>query len=218
MSTCYALTRKVRAADFLDGRLEAFGVCEHVAKNTTATAKCLTDGQKYLWMYVDEAGFVSRLTRYGANAPAKILQAIATAFDTDIFSEHEPQYWGFNSQQEWDAALQQIARKDEDAFYTELIKFICGQSADIREGTVGWIEAQIAKDLVNDDPQLTLPDERERLMNAIKVVYDRDHAVHIKLASGDIAASGGDVDIALEKGVQRVIELLTKRDDDVGHA
>ena len=33
-----------------------------------------------------------------------ILGAIAEAFSTDIFSEYEPQYWGYDTQEEWEAA------------------------------------------------------------------------------------------------------------------
>jgi hypothetical protein len=45
-----------------------------------------------------------RLTRYGGNDPGKILKALANVFDTDIASEYEPQYWGFDTQEEWERA------------------------------------------------------------------------------------------------------------------
>ena len=34
--------------------------------------------------------------------PRHIIKAIEQAFDTEIFSEHEPQFWGFATQEEWD--------------------------------------------------------------------------------------------------------------------
>ena len=97
MSTDYRLEKSVRAADILDGRLMAFGVQEQICEFTTETSKCLTDGRNYIWLYIDDGGLVGSLSRFGANAPSKILEAIATSFDTDIFSEYEPQFWGFDS-------------------------------------------------------------------------------------------------------------------------
>jgi hypothetical protein len=94
MSTDYHVERRIRAADVLDGRLIAFGVGEHLGEGTTEKSKCLTDGRNYVWLYIDDDGFVCSLSRYGANAPSKILEAIATTFDTEIFSEYEPQFWG----------------------------------------------------------------------------------------------------------------------------
>ena len=90
MSTEYRLAKDIRAADLLDGRLATCGVREHVAKDTTPTFKCLTDGRNYLWMYADENGFVTGLKRTAGNAAAKIIQAIATTFGTDVFREHDP--------------------------------------------------------------------------------------------------------------------------------
>jgi hypothetical protein len=69
-----------------------------------SSARYLTDSHNYVWVYGNKSGFVDMITRYGCNNPTKILQAIAEAFGTDIFSEHEPQFWGFQTQEEWDAA------------------------------------------------------------------------------------------------------------------
>ena len=105
MSTDYRLLRKVPACDLFDGRLEEFGVREHVKPEaTTEKSRLLTDGRNYLWVYIDDDGFVDCLTRYAPNgAPGKILNALANVFDTDIVSEYEPQFWGFDTQEEWDA-------------------------------------------------------------------------------------------------------------------
>jgi len=203
MSTDYKPMQKIRAADLFDGRLETFGVREHIVQDTTDDRKCLTDGRNYLWVWIDKEGFVLALTRYFPNgSPSKILRAIAAIFDTDIFSEHEPQYWGFESQKEWDADLKEMAREQEDEFYGELIKFVSGQPADIGEGTIGWIKAQIAKELVKDDPRLSLPEERERLMKDVEAVWRRDHCNTAKLSENDIA----------------LIEMIAMHEDDMGQA
>ena len=80
MSTYYAPLNKIRAGDLFDGRLEKFGVREHITTDSTETSKCLTDGRNYLWVFVNDAGFVANINRYGGNAPSKILNAIAEVF------------------------------------------------------------------------------------------------------------------------------------------
>src|SRR5271167_2402247 len=95
MSTDYRLLQRVRARDLFDGRLEEFGVREHVKPaKTIKKERCLTDGCNHLWVYMDDDDLVSRLSRYAPNGdPTEILDAIAVALDTDIVSEYQPQYW-----------------------------------------------------------------------------------------------------------------------------
>ena len=95
MSTDFGLSKKVSAGDLFGGRLEKFGVREHVTPDTSERHRLLTDGRNYLHVYITDDGFVSSLTMYGANAPGKILSAIGEAFDTVIFSEYQAQFWGF---------------------------------------------------------------------------------------------------------------------------
>jgi hypothetical protein len=65
MSTDYRLIRKVAAWEVFDGRLEEFGVHEHVEPDTTIEkTRLLTDGRNYLWVYIDDDGLVASLTRY----------------------------------------------------------------------------------------------------------------------------------------------------------
>jgi hypothetical protein len=65
---------------------------------------------------IDDDGFVSGLTRYAPNGdPGKILNALANVFDTDIVSEYEPQYWGFDTQEEWDAAMERFTAENHMA-------------------------------------------------------------------------------------------------------
>ena len=124
----------------------AFCVREQLNERTTEAAKCLTDGRNCVWLYIDDDGFVSSLSRYGANAPSKILGAIATIFETKIFSEYEPQFCGFDSEEEWHAAMEQMGKEDDDRFYAELIKYLRGKPSDINPHTVGQRKALIAKE------------------------------------------------------------------------
>lgn len=181
MSTNYRLLKAVPACDLFDGRLEEFGIREHPAADTTEMAKCLTDGRNYLWVYLDDRSFVTAATRYGANVPSKILSAIAEAFDTDIVSEYEPQYWGFDTQEEWDAAWEADARESEKKFYAEVVKYVRGEPSDVRPRTVGEIHAKIAKTLAANDPSLLLVENLDKVIAKVNEIYDRDHAVKVTL-------------------------------------
>lgn len=187
MSTYYAPFNKIHARDLFDGRLEKFGVREQSTADTTETRKCLTDGRNYLWVYIDDAGIVSNIKRSGANAPSKILNAIAEAFDTDIFSEYEHQYWGFDTQEEWDAWQDKMAKEDDEKFQTELLKYLRGEPNDIRPGTVGMGWAEAAKKLVENDPTLLLPENKDRLLNEAGSIYNGDHTVTVTLTPEDLA-------------------------------
>ena len=187
MSTDYVLSKKVRARDLFYGRLATFGIQEQVASNTSDPSRCLTDERNYLWVYLTEDGFVGSLTRYGFNAPDKILSAISEAFETDVFSEHEPQYCGFDTQEECDAAWKKISDQHRDQFYADVCAYIRGEPNDIVPGRIGEIKAKIAKTLVESQAALLRPENKDRLMSEMDAIYDRDHAVFITLGPEDIA-------------------------------
>jgi hypothetical protein len=145
-------------------------------------------------VYIGADGFLVSFTRYGLNDPSVILDALAESFDTYIASEHDPQYWGFETEEEWHAVLDELHRECEDSFYADIFKFVSGEPNGIRDGTVGEIQAKIAKQLVESDPEMLLPDRREQLMKAVKEIYDRDHVVEwselAKIASFQVRTGG----------------------------
>lgn len=187
MSTCYAPLVKITAGDLFDGRLEEFGVREKVTDQTTETMRCLTDGRNYVEVCVNEDGFIDHLIRRGRNAPDKILNAVAGAFNTDVVSEYEAQYWGFDTQEEWDAWQMEEHRKDEESFHVELLKYFRGEPNDIQRGTVRIIYAAIGKTLVDKDPALLLPINKNKLLTEIQSIYDRGGEVTVTLSPQDIA-------------------------------
>ena len=189
MSTDYRLLKKVPACDLFDGRLEKFGVREHVKPEaTTETSRLLTDGRNHLWVYIDDDGFVDRLSRPAFKGfPGKILNALANVFDTDIVSEYEPQFWGFDTEEEWDAWQRQISQEHEEEFHIELLKYLRGEPNDIRPGTVGMCQAEIARTLVEKDPSLLLSVNKDKLRNEIQSIYDHEHAVTVTLSPEDMA-------------------------------
>lgn len=188
MSTDYLLLEKVPAYELFDGRLEKFGVREHIhLESTTERTRLLTDGRNYVWVYIDNDGIVACLSRYGANAPGKILNALADAFDTDIVSEHEPQFWGFNTQEEWDACMEKMGEEAKDEFHVELLKFVRGEPNNIAPRTIGMCQAEIAKTLVEKDPSLLLLENKDKLLDEVQSIYDREHAATITLSPQQMA-------------------------------
>jgi hypothetical protein len=143
-----------------------------------------------MWVCIDDEDFVSCVTRYASGgAPGKILAAIVEACDTDIVSEYEPQYWGFDTQEKWDEWNEQMSREAEESFHNELLKYLRGEPNDIRPGTIGMIWAEIAKKLADKDPGLLLPTNKDKLRKGIDTIYDREHAVIVTLGPADIAAA-----------------------------
>ena len=203
MSIDYRSLRNIRACQLFDGRLEEFDVYENVNLRkigvcqifdgpleefdfykpvkpdmTTATERCLTDRRNYLWVFIGNDGFVTSFTRWAPNGnPRKILNAVGEVFDTCIVSEHEPQYWGFDTQEEWRSAWAKEAREDRKAarkFEIELLKYVRGEPNGIKPGTDHEAKAKIAKNLVEEDSTLLLQVNLARLRSEIKSIYDRE--------------------------------------------
>ncbi len=189
MSTDSITAERILFADLFDGRLKRFGVREHINELTSDTSRCLTDGRNYLWAYTVRNGTLSGLVRYAGNASSRILEAIADTFDTDIFSEYEPQYWGFDNQEQWDQAMDELGKESEAEFHADLIKYLMGEKNDLRPGTNGMIMANIAKRLAAENPELVSPDKKTELMDMIWQIYKTEHAVVINLDSEIIAAA-----------------------------
>ncbi len=97
MSTYYSLIKKIPGCDVFDGRLEKFGIREHIVPDqTTNTYRCLTDGRNYVWVTMDGAGFF-----WHVRGISKILCTVADAFETEVVSERQAQFWGFDTEEEW---------------------------------------------------------------------------------------------------------------------
>jgi hypothetical protein len=198
MSTQYGLRKSIKADELFDGRLEAFGVREGVRPEGAADrfppymkvreVRCPTDGSDSREVVVWQNGYAHLDVRNLWCAPGKeIFHAIAEAFDTDIVTEHQPEYWGFDTQEEWDADNKRIHEEGERKFHAELLKHLRGEPSNIRPGTIGMKNAEIAKALVEKDPSLMEPENRDKLMGEIDAIYDRDYAVKVTLTPEEVA-------------------------------
>ena len=82
-----------------DGRLECYGIHEkHLPAYTSEGCKCLSDGWSTLVCYADDSGHVDRFEGEFMHFdwPVSIVKAIAEAFDTDIFSNCDYQFPGYD--------------------------------------------------------------------------------------------------------------------------
>jgi hypothetical protein len=104
MSTDFRPRRCIIARDLFDGRLDKFGV--HEWDTPHKHSRCLTDGRdNYLSVLINDDGSVEEFTAKDFNDPKAILAAVAEAFETEIFSEHASQYWGFETNEEMERCL-----------------------------------------------------------------------------------------------------------------
>lgn len=88
--------------ELFDGRLEKFGIHEDKPENSEKRSR-LYDGKNYIWVFDD--GGDADFACFGLNDPTHILDTIGKLFNVRIFSEHEPEYHGFATYEEWEAAL-----------------------------------------------------------------------------------------------------------------
>src|SRR5690349_14467315 len=177
MSTNYRVQPGVHVNDLLDGRLEQFGIKEHVCSDTTEKERCLTDGACFLWLYVANDSYVRSLTRYYPNHPwdvSRIVEAIEDHFNVDIPCEHDPEYWGFGTQEEWDAAWEKMEKEWVDERYDQIMRYVRGEPNSLAPGTHQFRLAEIAAQLVSEDPGLMLPTNREKLEAEIREISGRE--------------------------------------------
>ena len=79
-----------------------------------------SNSMNYIHVYENEDCMVTAFTRWGGNNPTYILESVTEAFDVRIVSEYEPEYHGFDTQEEWDAFEDALACKFADEFYADL--------------------------------------------------------------------------------------------------
>jgi len=152
MSTKYRPLSPIFVSNLIDGRMKNVRVhkCPHGPFET-----CLTDGRNFLWVYFDAKGQITSFSRYHRNgAPQGILTAIAEAFDVEIASEHEPGFWGFETEAEWDACWQALADQQEHKLCGEIAKFVRGEPNGIEPGTNAMTTAEICKKMRASNPDL----------------------------------------------------------------
>jgi hypothetical protein len=171
-----------------DGRLEKHGAREKVIPGSTAQNRYLVGGDGVLEVYEDRNGNSSFCLRGFAPVPWTIFDALTREFEVELVSEHDHRFWGFATKEEERDFHEKMGKESEDEFYNDLIHYLRGEPNELKTGTVGMLEAKIAMGLVASDASLLAPNNRQQLLEAIKAVYDRDHAITVAFTEKDKAA------------------------------
>ncbi|MCX7310243.1 MAG: hypothetical protein NTV56_00590 [Alphaproteobacteria bacterium] len=190
MSTNCRPLSKIPFVQLFDGRLEKYGVRERISADTTKNKnrRDLVGRDGVLAVYREEDGGCSFTRLCFTPVPWAVLDALDKEFKIEIVTEHQPQYWGFDTEEEWEAFNKKTSKEHEDEFYADLLNYLNGRPHKISRGTVGMQRAKIAKKIVKRDPELLQPKNRTALMQAVIAIYERDHAVIVRLTDQDIAS------------------------------
>ncbi len=185
MSTDYAPIPDISFDQLFDGRLEKYGIKEEIAANPTEGTRYLVGCDGFLQVHRNENG-TCWFTRRGF-VPWAIFDAITEEFGIELVSEHDHRFWGFATEEEWDNWHKQGNKEIEDEFYDNLVKYVRDEPNGVLPGTIWMIKAKIAKTLVEIEPDLLTPEKRDVLLEAVRAVYDRDHALTITLTERELA-------------------------------
>jgi hypothetical protein len=113
-------------------------------------------------------------------------------FSPRSFGGSDVKFWGFDTQEEWDACMEKMSQKAEEEFHIDLLKYLRGEPNDITPGTIGMCKAEIAKTLVEKDPPL----------RSLSLFTDREHAVTVTLSPQEMA----------------LVRMLSTHEDDLPRA
>jgi hypothetical protein len=188
MSTDYRPIPPIPFTELFDGRLDKYGVREKAHADSTLRKRYLLGSDGVLEAYQNDDGTSSFSRRSFTPVPWTVIDALTEEFKIELVSEHDHRYWGFANEKDWTDWQAQLAKEDEDNFYKNLCHYLRGEPNDLRPGTIGMLKAEIAKDLVATDESLMAPSNRHLLLEAVKVIYDRDHTIRVTLTKQDLAA------------------------------
>ena len=115
------------------------------------------------------------------------MNAIGQVFETYIASEYEAKYWGFDTEEEWEAFQEKLSKEARDEFYVDLMKFLRNEPHDIAPGTNGMTMAEIGKALVEKDSSLVKSENKEKLLAKVDEVFLGEHVTRVELTPEDVA-------------------------------
>ena len=105
--------------DVFDGRLQHYGI---MAARVRGIGDLTDEQANYLSVVADHSGHVFYLIRCLGNSSFRILEAIKAAFNTEIYSDAQPQFYGFKTKEEWDDAMDQEAWETMKACHSNIVK------------------------------------------------------------------------------------------------
>jgi hypothetical protein len=172
MTTNYRSLPNIQFADLPYGRLEKYGI-KVETDPVFDDVRHLVGSDGSIEVRRDKDGSCAyRFNSSGGRAPFAALSALAEEFGVEFVSEHDHRYWGFDTEEEWFAALDEMAQADDDKFYSELISYLRNEPNDLELGTHGMEIAKSARELVAADPGLMAPERRNDLLAAVEKFLD----------------------------------------------
>lgn len=155
MTTTFRFDKPITVDALFGGRLADAGISENV--------RILTRGDETLCVEIDGSGTVT--TAQTNDAAENIVPEIAKRFATRIFSEDDPEFWGFTSKAEWaDAkrkeaeAARAAAAEDQARCRRETLNFLRRRPHNLRPGDYDFV--MVAALVHATDPTLLKDEER----------------------------------------------------------
>lgn len=206
MSNSYEIQPPIPISMLFDGRLERFNIREKNPESAVAEdifghpydwesqrRRAIANEFYYTWEHLDELsprlltdgvgsvrvepnaqGYVCDI-RLG-NAPDNIVNAIEEACDCRIVSDNDPEFWGYDTWEEFHAAVEEqrakdvveaTKRKHYFEFLAELRKFLDGYPCRLKLGSRGMAMAERAQLQIERKPDLVKPANEAALLDLI---------------------------------------------------
>ena len=164
MSTNYRPLSEIRFDRLFDGCLKKYGCREEIRSGATPDRRYLAGPDGVLIAFRKSDGG-SSFSRVGP-LPRVVLDAISEEFGVELVCEHDPRYWGFATEEEWDEAWEKLDKGDKDKFYNDLLHYVRGEPNDL--STENIAQADIAKSLIEGNRSLAEPWNRGVLLEWIE--------------------------------------------------
>ena len=163
--------------ELFDGRLNKIGVIEIADESADAFRyRILSDGRTSLAVSEWSTGKVFRIDMLPPatySSAANLMNAIAECLGIKWakYSEGQPEYYGLKTKEELDAMWFNLAQRDCEKFYADILQFVAGDDQAFQAGTNGRIDAEKARKLISEDPSLVRPEKKDELLLSINNTY-----------------------------------------------
>jgi hypothetical protein len=169
MFTDYRLNKTLWIEEIFDGRLEHYGVHETFVEDAKPDFRCLTDGNNVLWIEEDEE--IDFMFGFGLlSAMEKILTAIEEAFDAEIFSEHQTQYWGNETGPECRCDRKKAVERVQSKLNILIMGYVRRKSRYLEPCSSFESVVNIANDLIIENPDLASPGREAELLEKTNMI------------------------------------------------
>jgi hypothetical protein len=173
MPTIFRPTKPIPFNFPFDGRLDKYGVREDIRSNTSASVRYLQGKDGFLCVRSEENGANSVFEMpHFLPVPRSVFNALSSEFDTSFQSGYGFRYWGFETEEAWEAA-QVLSQYNKIEFYNSLIRFARGEPHDFAPGSKMFHKIEVAKAAIVRDPSLAELRNCDALLQSVGELYER---------------------------------------------